>query len=147
MRNKHAQYGRIGLWWYTDSRQVWARTWNTYDGQVLAVYYSCPDSHSHQLDWKRVVQLNTSNSEEVSRIVDLGYKHYERGRITYNFVTQRFSLTCSEELAKDESAIKQICEFFDIKYTETDVVCMPRYRRYIKTGDPSLDDKEYGFLP
>lgn len=90
MRNKHAEYGKIGLWWYTDSRQVWARTWNTYDGQVAGAYYRCPDSHSHRLDWKRVVQLNTQNSKEVNRIVDLGYKHYERGRITYNFVTNGF---------------------------------------------------------
>lgn len=68
----------------------------------------------------------------------------ESGEVVYDIRSQVFEIICSPVIASDENAIKQIAEEFEIAGQRYDVI--PSFHYYIPhlTGNPALDNFDFG---
>jgi len=132
--------GNVGIWWY-------------YNGKVVGEF--CPVSEGIEdrgyiqfsktknliTEWKSTIE------EQLPEAVDLipkGYRSIERGRVVYDIRSQVFEIICSQEIAKDENAIKLIAEEFEISNQRYDVIASSHYYIPTMTGNPALDNFDFG---
>jgi len=68
----------------------------------------------------------------------------ESGEVVYDIRSQVYEIICSQELAKNTTAIKLIAEAFEISNLRYDVIPSSHYYVPNLTGNPALDDFDFG---
>lgn len=132
--------GYVGIWWFYN---------NTVIGEYCPVdegvddrgYIQFSKTKNHITEWESVVR------EQLPEAIDLipkGYRSIERGRVVYNIRSQVYEIICSQEIASDERAIKLIAEEFQISNLRYDVIPSSHYYIPPLTGNPALDNFDFG---
>lgn len=134
--------GLVGLWWYTPDKEIWGVSKSVDDGvnDGLYIHYDSKDNHLNQ--WSKVVKDNCK--ENAQEIINKGYKSFERGRVLYNVKTWSYEVTCSEKLVNDEEFKRKCIEYFNLKDEVVDFFALDHYYVASITGNPALDQFEYG---
>lgn len=130
--------GLIGIWWYTDSGEVWAAAAPANSGIIDGMYVQYSDVENHLTLWSRIVKENTSKSE-ADRIISKGYKSLERGRVIYNTATMCYEITCSNNLIYDKAFRQGIIDHFQLAESQFEFVCLDHYQKTELSGNPALD--------
>ena len=132
--------GNVGIWWFYNNKVVGEycpKSKGVIDGDCIQ--FSTEDNHMTK--WKSVVE---EQLPEAINLIPLGYRSIERGRVVYNFRTQVYEITCSYLLASNKYAILKIAEAFNISDLRYDVVPMAHYSIPAYTGNPALDNFDWG---
>ena len=138
--SKSLPTGDVGIWWF-------------YNGNVVGEYCSIEDAiddrgylqfsraKNHMTAWESTIK---EQLPEAINLIPKGYRAIERGRVVYNIRSQVFEIICSQEIAKDENAIRLIAEEFEIANQRYDVIPSSHY--YVPTliGNPALDNFDFG---
>ena len=132
--------GNVGIWWY-------------YNNKVIGEY--CPIAEG--IDDRGYIQFSVTNNhitqwettirEQLPEAIDLipkGYRSIERGRVVYDIRSQVYEIVCSQAIASDERAIQRIAEEFDIADLRYDVIPSSHYYVPTYTGNPTLDNFDFG---
>ena len=135
--------GLIGIWWYTLSKEIIGVSKHVDEGVVDNNYIQYDDKDNHSSLWTQVIR-NNYKEPNASKIISKGYKAFERGCVIYNILTQCYEITCSSELVNDRQFRHKIVEYFNLKSDRKDFVPLNHYHKYELTGNPTLDDLEYG---
>lgn len=135
--------GQIGIWWYTDNKDIWAKLKPTDQGYLDGLYYKYDNTTNHLNAWKQVVTDNVENKEEASKIISKGYKSLERGRVIYNTATQCYKVTCSKELVNDKEFRDKLVDVFNLSGNIVGFIAFSHYNKSELTGNPALGSFEY----
>lgn len=131
--------GFVGIWWYTDDRDVIGVMTSVQSGYLDGRYIQYSKDKNHMNLWKKVVYDSFPNdSDEIYR---LGYRGLERGRVIYDTMTQCYIITCSEELSKDKQFISDIKNAFDLNGSRCEIEVLNHYKKLPLTGNPAVDDQ------
>lgn len=132
---------QVGIWWYTDAREVWAVSVPTDDGVLDGPYFQYSLRENHMTLWRKVVSENSqSNTKE---IISKGYKSFERGRVIYNCRTCCYEVTCSGNLIYDKEFRRDIIDYFDLRGNQVEFIQLNHYHKEELTGNPALDEFYY----
>jgi hypothetical protein len=134
--------GKVGIWWYTSSKEFWGYSTSLDDGFNDGNYIQYSDISNHLNLWKPVVKLNTKD-DEFNEIYSRGYKSLERGRVIFNLRTQCFEILCSDKMYNDKDFRAAIIKEFNLSGNRYDFVPMRHYQVSELTGNPQLDDVYY----
>ena len=132
--------GNVGIWWFYNNKVI-GEYCPTDEGVDDRGYIQFSRTKNHITEWESTIK------EQLPEAVDLipsGYRSIERGRVVYNIRSQVYEIVCSYALSENESAIKLIADEFGISSTRYDVVPSPHYEVPSLTGNPTLDNFEYG---
>lgn len=132
--------GNVGIWWFYNDKVIGEscpKSEGIVDGDCIQ--FSSVDNHITM--WESVIR---EQLPEYSDSISKGYRSIERGRVVYNFRTQVYEITCSYALASDENVIRLIAEAFNIADLRYDVVPLSHYYVPTYTGNPTLDNYDYG---
>lgn len=132
---------QIGIWWYTDDKEVWAESCPTDDGELDGPYLQYSSSKNHMTLWSTVVMRNAKNN--ANSIIVKGYKSLERGRVIYNCRTACYEVTCSESLINDKEFRRSIIDHFDLKGNQIEFVKLNHYHKEELIGNLALDEFYY----
>lgn len=94
--------GNVGIWWF-------------YDNTVEK--YSCPIAEGYSKDG--YIEFIPQMKSDLPRA--------ESGEVVYDIRSQVFEIICSQEIAKNENAIKLIAKEFDISDQRYDVIPSSHY--------------------
>ena len=132
---------QIGIWWYTDDKEVWAVSCPTDDGELDGPYLQYSSSKNHMNLWRKVVNDNLSGNTD--NIISRGYKCFERGRVIYNCRTSCYEVTCSDNLINDKEFRRSIIDHLDLKGNQIEFVKLNHYHKEELTGNPAVDEFYY----
>ena len=135
--------GQIGIWWYTDNKDIWAKLKPTDQGYLDGLYYQYDNTTNHLNTWRQVVADNVENKEEANTIIAKGYKSLERGRVIYNTATQCYEVICSKELVNDKEFRDKLVDAFNLSGNRVEFNALSHYYKSELTGNPALDSFEY----
>ena len=132
--------GNVGIWWFYNNRII---------GEMCPVSQGVEDGSCIQFSKvdNHITKWESTIREQLPEAIDLipkGYRSIERGRVVYNYRTQVYEITCSYKIASDDGAIKSIAEAFNIADLRYDVVPLRHYQMPEYTGNPTLDNFDYG---
>ena len=133
----------IGIWWYTDSGDIWAVIKPTDDGVLDGQYIQYSDKENHLTLWRKVVSDNVSDPKLAHDTISKGYKSLERGRVIYNTAKQCYEVICSDKLVKDTTFRNKIVDYFQLSGNRVEFESLNHYYKYELTGNPALDNFEY----
>ena len=132
--------GNVGIWWiYGDN--VVGEFCPVSEGVDDRGYVQFSLTENHITEWESVIR------EQLPESVDLipkGYRSIERGRVVYDIRSQVYEIICSQVIASDKNAIRLIAEEFDIADLRYDVIPSSHYYVPTYTGNPALDNFDYG---
>lgn len=132
----------IGIWWiYQDS--IIGRSVPLNDGYNDGQYIHYDDFKNHSTEWRSVLKEQAPNAFDT--LYPKMFKCIERGRVVYNIRTQSYEIICSESVSQDIEAIKLVVAAFDLENCRYDVYSDHHYYVTEPTGNPAIDDIEYGF--
>lgn len=118
---------QVGIWWYTDDGDVWARSVFTDDGVLDGPYIQLDDRENHMILWKTVV--NEHMKSDADKIISKGYESLERGRVIYNTRTACYEVTCSRQLFRDLQFRKSIINYFELSGNQVEFIPLNHYYR------------------
>ena len=111
--------GNVGIWWF-------------YDNTVVGEY--CPVDKGHvENGYIKFISQMKSDLPGV-----------ESGEVVYDVRSQVFEIICSQAIASDDNAIKKIAEEFEIANQRYDVIPSSHYYVPTLTGNPALDNFDFG---
>lgn len=132
--------GNVGIWWFYNNKVV--GEYCPVDGGVDDHgYIQFSKINNHITRWESTIK------EQLPEAVDLipkGYRSIERGRVVYNIRSQVYEIVCSYAVASNESAIKLIAHEFEIDGLRYDVIPSAHYYVPDYTGNPTLDNFDFG---
>lgn len=132
--------GYVGIWWFYNN-QVVGEYCPVDEGLDDRGYIQFSKTKNHITEWESTIK------EQLPEAIDLiskGYRSIERGRVVYDIRSQVFEIICSQEIAKDENAIRLIAEEFEISNQRYDVIASTYYFTPSLTGNPALDNFDFG---
>lgn len=133
--------GLIGIWWiYNDTVIADYKTLD--DGYNDGNFINYDEKKNHATEWNKLIKEYFP--EQAEEIIALGYKGIERGRVIYNLRTQAYEVTCSQEVYKDSKQRKLIVDAFELNDCRYDFFALRHYYVAKLTGNPALDQFEYG---
>lgn len=132
----------IGIWWYTDDREVWAKSCLTDDGVPVHMYLQYSNDDNHMNLWSTVVKEHLDGPEANDRI-NKGYKSFERGRVIFNCATMCYEVTCSEAILHDKQFQQDIIEYFNLSNNRVTFAALSHYHKMSLTGNPTIDEFYY----
>ena len=135
--------GLIGIWWYTPSKNIIGVSKPIDDGVIDNDYIQYSDKDNHLSLWRQVIKDNYT-MPVADKIIAKGYKAFERGRVIYNIRTQCYEITCSKELVNDIEFRNKCIKYFNLTNDRKDFTALNHYYKYELTGNPALDNFEYG---
>lgn len=111
----------IGLWWYTEDKEIWARTlpWNQGVVDYVDDYITLGSKLNHSNIWKEIVKENMDSPED---LIQQGYKSFSYGSVSYNRATWRFEIDCDASLYKDKKFQKKIMEYFHLTFYQVEFI-------------------------
>ena len=132
--------GNVGIWWFYN---------NTVVGEYCPVedavddrgYLQFSKTKNHITEWESTIK---EQLPEAVNLIPKGYRAIERGRVVYDIRSQVFEIICSQEIAENETAIGLIAEEFDISTQRYDVIPSSHYYVPTLTGNPALDNFDFG---
>lgn len=127
--------GQIGIWWYTDNKDIWAKLKPTDQGYLDGVYYQYENTTDPLNAWKQ---------NEAPKLISKGYKSLESGRVIYNTATQCYEVICSKELVNDKEFRDKLVAAFNLSGNRVEFNALSHYYKSELTGNPALDSFEYG---
>jgi len=133
--------GLIGIWWvYNDTVIADYKTLD--DGYNDGNFINYDEKKNHATEWNKLIKEYFP--EQAEEIIAFGYKGIERGRVIYNLRTQAYEVTCSQEVYKDSKQRKLIVDAFELNDCRYDFFVLRHYYVAKLTGNPALDQFEYG---
>lgn len=139
-KQKITHEGNVGIWWFYNNKVI-GEGCPVSDGVDDRGYIQFSLTDNHITLWEKVIR------EQLPEAIDLiskGYRSIERGRVVYDLRSQVYEIICSHTLASDENAIKLIAKEFDIEDLRYDVIPSSHYYIPTYTGNPTLDNFDYG---
>ena len=133
--------GCVGIWWLLDSKVI-GNAIPLDSGYNDGNFIHYDNFKNHSTEWHTVLQEQAP--DDCDTIYPKGFKSIERGRVVYNLRTMCYEIVCSEEVAINAEAIKSIVEFYDLSDCRYDIVTDRHYHIAELTGNPALDELEYG---
>jgi len=132
--------GNVGIWWIYNDKVI---------GEFCPVsggvddrgYIQFSTTENHITEWESVIE---EQLPEALDMIPKGYRSIECGRVVYNIRSQVYEIICSRAIASDENAIRLIAEAFDIADLRYDVIPSSHYHVPTYTGNPTLDNFDYG---
>lgn len=135
--------GFVGIWWYTDSYDIWGVLKDLDSGYNDNNYIQYSNIDNHMSLWRKIVKDNTTSLEEFNNIYNKGYKSLERGRVIYNLRTQSYEIICSQAIYKDPVFRSKCLDYFELNNCRYDFIPLSHYYKVELTGNPSLDKFNY----
>ena len=132
--------GNVGIWWFYNN-QVVGEYCPVSEGVGDRGYTQFSTTDNHITKWENTIK------EQLPEAVDLipkGYRSIERGRVVYDIRSQIYEIVCSQAVAADAEAIKLIADAFNIADLRYEVVPSSHYYVPTLTGNPALDNFDYG---
>lgn len=111
--------GNVGIWWF-------------YDNTVVGEYCPVDKGYVENGHSKFITQMKS----------DL--PGVESGEVVYDIRSQVFEIICSQTIASDENIVKKIAEEFEIADQRYDVIPSSHYYVPSLTGNPTLDNFDFG---
>lgn len=136
--------GYVGIWWILNG-EVIGDAVPLDKGYNDGSFINYDDFKNHSTEWSSTIKDNVEG-DEADEIISQGFKSIERGRVVYNLRTQSYEIVCSESISKDVDALRQIISEFELQGCRYDVVPSAHYHIAKITGNPALDDLEYGLF-
>lgn len=133
--------GYVGIWWYTDDTVI-GRLVSLDNGYNDGRYVHYSETKNHSTEWKSVLQEQLP--EKYDELYPKMYKCIERGRVVYNIVSQCYQIFCSEDAAKNAELISAVVEFYKLRNCRYEVCTDTHYHVFELTGNPAIDNMEYG---
>lgn len=134
----------IGIWWYTDDKELWCKLKPTDQGALCGNYFQYDDQENHLTLWRQVVNEHISDPDRRSEIIAKGYKSFERGRVIYNTATQCYEVICSAALVGNKEFQDSVVQAFQLSGNRVEFCALSHYHKAEITGNPALDSFEYG---
>lgn len=133
--------GLVGIWWLYDNKVIgYAIPISTgYDDGRYIHYH---EFNNHMTEWRKVLQDQLP--EHFDELYPKQFKCLERGRVIYNIRTQSYEILCSDAVASDSEAIQAIVSAYDLHNCRYDVYADHHYYIIEPTGNPAIDNTEYG---
>ena len=131
----------IGIWWYTDNKEIWAVECPVDNGQLDGVYLQLDGNRNHMNLWSSVVKSHIDDISKQEELLRLGYRCFERGRVIYNTATQCYEVTCSKDIYSDSEFQNAILKYFQLNGTRVDFVPLQHYHKLKLTGNPAVDSQ------
>lgn len=133
--------GLVGVWWLYGTKVI-GRFVPLDDGYDDGRYIHYDDFKNHSTEWLSV--LKEQLPEHFDELYPKMFKCIERGRVVYNIRTQSYEIICSDAISKNKEAIKLIVDAFELEDCRYDIYSDHHYYIAEPTGNPALDDIEYG---
>ena len=130
--------GYVGIWWILNDEVV-ADVVSLDDGYNNGSYIHYDEFKNHLTEWRRLM-IGFDAEYQIPK----GYKSLERGRVVYNLRTMCYEIVCSEIVSKNIELIREIAEAFELTNCRYDIVVDTHYHIAEITGNPALDEFEYG---
>ena len=134
--------GLVGIWWIYNSDVVIADARPLDDGFNDGNFVNYDEFKNHSTEWRKLV--STYLPEIADTLIPKGFKSIERGRVVYNLRTMAYEIVCSEKVYKDIEQRKLIVDAFELSNCRYDFIISPHYHIAEITGNPALDQFEYG---
>lgn len=132
--------GNVGIWWFYNDTVV-GEYCPVDEGVDDRGYIQFSKTRNHMNTWESVI---THQLPEAIDMIPKGYRSIERGRVVYDIRSQVFEIICSQTIASDENAIMKIAEEFEITDQRYDVIPSSHYYVPTLTGNPALDNFDFG---
>ena len=133
--------GLVGIWWiYND--EIIGDAIPLDSGYDDGRYIHYDDFKNHSTEWRRILQEQLP--DEYSTLYPKRFKSLERGRVVYNIRTQSYEIICSEDIKQHPELIAKVVDAFDLSNCRYDVYSDHHYYIFNLTGNPVVDDMEYG---
>lgn len=132
--------GNVGIWWFYNNKII-GEYCPIDEGVDDRGYIQFSKVKNHVTEWEAAIKEQLPESIDM---IPKGYRSIERGRVVYNIRSQVYEIVCGQAIAKDENAIKLIAEAFEISDTRYDVVVSSHYYIPTMTGNPALDNFDFG---
>lgn len=126
----------IGIWWWTGSEVIGTKIPaddGYQDGQYIQPTPRVGDNHFSL--WENV-RNQAKNKAEVQNKT---FRQLERGRVIYDMHSMCFIITCSEELARNDKALRAIVSYYNLQPGAVDVIPNPHYHIYNAEGNAALE--------
>ena len=132
--------GNIGIWWFYNDKVVGGFC-PLSDGVEDRGYLQFSKTKNHITEWESTIK---EQSPEAVDMIPKGYRSIERGRVVYDPRAMVYEIICSPTIAGDDNAINRIAEEFNIADLRYDVIPSSHYYVPTLTGNPALDNFDYG---
>lgn len=133
---------KIGVWWYTDDGEIWAKSCLTDDGVPMSMYLQYSKEDNHLNLWPSVVKEHLQDQDAVHRI-NKGFKSFERGRVIFNCATCCYEIICSASIINNRDFRQAIIDYFNLSNSRFEFVKLDHYHKEELTGNPALDEFYY----
>jgi len=129
--------GLIGIWWYTDDRQVIGLSEPADSGRADDRYVQYSKGN-HMSNWRKVVtEFIPTGAEE---LIAKGFKSLYRGRVLYDTMTACYVVTCSADLIHNIPFRDAITGYFQLSECNRRFETLDHYRyKNELTGNPAVD--------
>lgn len=135
--------GLVGIWWYYKHNLLAKKV--TLDEASLDGYYlQYSTTQNHASLWKSTINDYIEDKDEAAVIISKGYKSLERGRVIYDTRTASYLVICGSSLINDVEFRRECIKDFHLPPSRTDFQALDHYHVAELTGNPVLDEFEYG---
>ena len=132
--------GSVGIWWLYDDKVI-GDYCPVDEGVEDRGYIQFSTTDNHITRWETTIK---EQLPEAINLISKGYRSLERGRVVYDIRSQVYEIICSQKVASDADTIKLIAKEFGIAHTRYDVIPSAHYYVPTYTGNPTLDNYDYG---
>ena len=132
--------GNIGIWWYYNGKVV-GEYCPLSEGLEDRGYLQFSKTKNHITEWASTIK---EQLPEAVSMIPKGYRSIERGRVVYDPRAMVYEIICSPAIASNDNAINRIAEEFNISDLRYDVIPSSHYYVPTLTGNPALDNFDYG---
>lgn len=132
--------GNVGIWWFYNGKVV-GEYCPVDEGVDDRGYIQFSKTDNHITKWESVIKEQLPEAVE---LISKGYRSIERGRVVYDIRSQVYEIICSQAIANDNQAIQCIADAFEISNLRFDVIPSSHYYVPTYTGNPTLDDCDFG---
>lgn len=131
--------GYVGIWWIFNDAII-ADLVSLDNGYNDGSFIHYSDTKNHLTEWNRM--MHEANADDQ---IPKGFKSIERGRVVYNLRTMCYEIICSESVSHNLALLKKIVATVELTTCRYDIVEDSHYHIAEITGNPALDNFEYGF--
>lgn len=132
--------GNVGIWWIYNNKVV-GEYCPVDEGVNDRGYIQFSTINNHITQWESTIK---DQLPEAIDLISKGYRSIERGRVVYDIRSQVYEIICSQAIASDKNAINLIANEFNISNLRYDVIPSSHYYVPTYTGNPTLDNFDFG---
>ena len=129
----------VGLWWYTDSGEVWGLFKPIEEAVPSGRYLHYDTMKYHLIEWETILKAFCNTQDEIDYYLSKGYKSLERGSVIYDSFNLNYLVICSKSLIKDDTFKKKVIEYYELDPDNVVFEALDHYCKVSYTGNPNLD--------